>query len=231
MPSSRSTPLPAEPRVLRLDLRWPGPARTVRHQRSSGKRRARVATWRCSGCRRRGEGWKANANGSGKLGCSADPAPARRRARRGDRGAADVLDRGRSGRPAARCPPLPPGGRLRPLRTRGDGPFPPPVPAAGPPRRHRGLVRGLRAPPGHAGERRCGPPCGSLTPARPPPRRLASGRLAQLARAPPLQGGGRGFESLSAHELPCGFALHEPAGPPRGRGQAAAASARRRPSG
>ncbi len=30
---------------------------------------------------------------------------------------------------------------------------------------------------------------------------LLQGRLAQLARAPPLQGGGRGFESLSAHHL------------------------------
>ena len=26
-----------------------------------------------------------------------------------------------------------------------------------------------------------------------------SGRIAQLVRAPPLQGGGRGFKSLSAH--------------------------------
>ena len=79
--------------------------------------------------------------------------------------------------------------------------YDPPVPRGG-----ERLIHGTRIT-----ARRVGVTCrGTLPPVpqRAPARRgqLASatlarrGRLAQLARAPPLQGGGRGFETLNAHD-------------------------------
>ena len=132
----------------------------------------------------------------GVVSCSPTARSSRRSASGADRrrcGCPSPSSRSSCRRIASSAPPEPWRARLRPpsrarppsphTAGRGDGgALLPPVPHE--PRSAAVKPRGARRP---------GPvPC------------LALGRLAQLARAPPLQGGCRGFESLNAHRRTAG---------------------------